>query len=99
MSRVKESPIGRSRLVASCLPLPSPNAGSNNIATTYARAPQASVTVSPNWIAIMIASTDPSTLEAAFIAHAHSTAPCFAVEVAEEIAKAVSTILLDVIEA
>ncbi len=40
----------------------------------YAAAPQARVAFSPKRIAITIASTDPSTLEAAFMAHAHSMA-------------------------
>src|SRR5208283_758353 len=52
-----------------------PNVGSNSNASKYAAAPQARVTFNPNWIAITIASTEPSTLDAAFIAHAHSTAP------------------------
>src|ERR1019366_8063218 len=47
------------------------------MARTYAAAPQASVMFSPNWMAMTIASTEPSTLDAAFIAHAHSTAPWF----------------------
>src|SRR5208283_3184338 len=53
------------------------NVGSNINASKYAAAPQARVTFNPNWIAITIASTEPSTLDAAFIAHAHSTAPRF----------------------
>src|SRR5919198_3667099 len=36
--------------------------------------PLARAALSPNWIATTMASTDPSTLEAAFIAHAHSMA-------------------------
>ncbi len=36
--------------------------------------PHARVTVKPNWMAITMASTEPSTLAAAFIAQAHSTA-------------------------
>src|SRR5439155_3233450 len=43
-------------------------------AVRYAVAPQASVALSPNWMAITMASTEPSTLEAAFMAQAHSTA-------------------------
>ena len=40
----------------------------------YAAAPQARVAFSPKRIAITMASTDPSTLEAAFMAQAHSMA-------------------------
>src|SRR5690349_21782666 len=43
-------------------------------AVRYAAAPQASVALSPNWMAITMARTEPSTLEAAFMAQAHSTA-------------------------
>ena len=50
------------------------SAGSSSSASRYAAAPQDRVTFKPNWIAITIASTDPSTLARAFIAHAHSTA-------------------------
>src|SRR5207245_6425446 len=48
-------------------------------AVRYAAAPQASVALSPNWMAITMASTEPSTLEAAFMAQAHSTAFSLAV--------------------
>src|SRR5262249_51844359 len=44
------------------------------IASKYEAAPQAKVTVKPNWIAITMARTEPRTLAAAFIAQAHSTA-------------------------
>src|SRR4051812_29169453 len=45
----------------------------SSIAATYAAAPQTNVTFNPKWMAMIIADTDPSTLAAAFIAHAHST--------------------------
>src|SRR5580704_8935781 len=43
-------------------------------AARYAAAPQARVTLSPNCMAITMARTDPSTLEPAFMAQAHSIA-------------------------
>src|SRR4029077_20272634 len=50
-----------------------PSAGISSRANRYAVAPQAKVTVNPNWMAMTMARTDPSTLAAAFMAHAHST--------------------------
>src|SRR5262249_18588783 len=49
------------------------SAGNTSRASTYAPAPEASVTFNPKRMAITMASTDPSTLEAAFMAQAHST--------------------------
>src|SRR5438552_16744147 len=52
-----------------------PVTGRSATPNAYAKAPQISVVVRPNSMAITIARTDPSTLAAAFRAQAHSTDP------------------------
>src|SRR6516162_10977784 len=47
--------------------------GNRPKASRYATAPHARVTFRPKWMAITMASTDPRTLDAAFMAQAHST--------------------------